>query len=102
MQNKEQILELQAIFSRRHIGILVAMLLFMTNNLIINNNNDGMKYISCAVICLVLMLDVFFAYFSFFHKYVLVVILRFAEMASTEGVEISLTCPKNSLEKPRT
>lgn len=40
MQNKEQILELQAIFSRRHIGILVAMLLFMTNNLIINNNND--------------------------------------------------------------
>lgn len=81
MQNKEQILELQAIFSRRHIGILVAMLLFMTNNIIINNNNDGMKYISCAVICLVLMLDVFFAYFSFFHKYVLVVILRFAEMA---------------------
>lgn len=81
MQNKEQILELQAIFSRRHIGILVAMLLFMTNNLIINNNNDGMKYISCAVICLVLMLDVFFAHFSFFHKYVLVVILRFAEMA---------------------
>ena len=46
MQNKEQILELQAIFSRRHIGILVAMLLFMTNNLIINNNNDGMKYMS--------------------------------------------------------
>jgi len=81
MQNKEQILELQAIFSRRHIGILVAMLLFMTNNLIINNNNDGMKYISCAVICLVLMLDVFFCIFSFFHKYVLVVILRFAEMA---------------------
>ena len=25
-------------------------------------------------------------------------LLRFAEMASTEGVEISLTCPKNSLE----
>lgn len=82
MQNKEQILELQAIFSRRHVGLLIAMLLFMANNLIINNENDGMKYMACVVICGVLLVDIFFAYFSFFHKYTLVVILRFAEMAA--------------------
>mgnify|MGYP000455977131 CR=1 FL=1 len=29
-------------------------------------------------------------------------VIEFAEMASTEGVEISLTWPRNSLEKPRT
>ncbi len=88
MQNKERLLELQSVFSRRHIGLLVAMLLFIANGLVINNGNAGLKYLPCVVICGVLLVDIFFAYFTFFHKYVLLMILRFAEMAIV-GLSIS-------------
>ena len=80
MQNKERLLELQTIFSRRHIGLLVALLLFMGNNLVLNNNFAGLKYLLCVIICAVLLVDMFFAYFSFFHKYILLVVLRLCEM----------------------
>lgn len=90
MQNKERLLELQSVFSRRHVGLLVAMLLFIANYIIMNNGNDGLKFSTCIVICAVLLADIIFAYFSFFHKYVLIMILRFAELIIV-GVMISDT-----------
>lgn len=90
MQNKERLLELQSVFSRRHVGLLVAMLLFIANYIVMNNGNDGLKFTTCAVICAVLLADIIFAYFSFFHNYVLIMILRFAELLIV-GVMISDT-----------
>lgn len=90
MQNKERLLELQSVFSRRHVGLLVAMLLFIANYIVMNNGNDGLKFTTCVVICAVLLADIIFAYFSFFHNYVLIMILRFAELLIV-GVMISDT-----------
>ena len=73
MQNKERLLELQTIFSRRHIGLLVALLLFIGNNLVLNNNFAGLKYLPCVIICAVLLADMFFAYFSFAFEIIVLV-----------------------------
>lgn len=80
MQNREQLLEVQTIFSRRHIGLLIVLLLFMANNFIFNNEKMQIGFIPSLVISGVLMLDILLAYNSFFHKYWLLVTVRYIEV----------------------
>lgn len=88
MQNKEQLLEVQTIFSRRHIGLLIVLLLFLANNFIFNNEEMQIGFIPSMVISGVLMLDIFLAYNSFFHKFPLLVIVRYIEVIAA-GVLIN-------------
>ncbi len=80
MQSKEKLIELQTYFSRRHVALLIAMLLFISVNLIITNDADGLKYVPCIAISLALSVDVFFGYFTFFHKYKVLLISRIFEV----------------------
>lgn len=80
MQNREQLLEVQTIFSRRHIGLLIVLLLFMANNFIFNNEKMQVGFIPSLVISGVLMLDILLGYNSFFHKYWLLVTVRYIEV----------------------
>lgn len=80
MQNREQLLEVQTIFSRRHIGLLIVLLLFMANNFIFNNEKMQIGFIPSLVISGVLMLDILLAYNSYFHKFGLLVTVRYIEV----------------------
>ena len=80
MQNREQLLEVQTIFSRRHIGLLIVLLLFMANNFIFNNEKMQIGFIPSLVISGVLMLDILLSYNSFFHKFWLLVTVRYIEV----------------------
>lgn len=80
MQNKEQLLEVQTIFSRRHIGLLIVLLLFLANNFIFNNEKMQIGFIPSMVISGVLMIDILLAYNSFFHKFPLLVAIRYIEV----------------------
>ncbi len=88
MQNKEQLLEVQTIFSRRHIGLLIVLLLFLANNFIFNNQQMKIGFIPSMVISSVLVLDIFLAYNNFFHKFPFLVIVRYIEIIAT-GILIS-------------
>ncbi|MCM1307034.1 MAG: GGDEF domain-containing protein [Butyrivibrio sp.] len=88
MQNKEQILEAQTIFSRRHIGLLIVLLLFLANNFIFNNEKMQVGFVPSLVISSVLMLDIFLAYNNFFHKFPLLVMVRYIEVIAV-GVLIN-------------
>ncbi len=83
-------MDVQTTFSRRHVGLLIAVLLYVGNNLLINNDGDGLKFIPCFVIAGVLAVDIFLAYFYFFHKFTLLMIVRFVEL-SIVGLFISNT-----------
>lgn len=83
MQNKEQLLEIQTIFSRRHIGLLMALLLFLANSFIFNNEQMQIGYIPCAIISGILLIDIFLGYNNFFHKFPLLVIIRYIEVITT-------------------
>ncbi|MGN0370521.1 MAG: GGDEF domain-containing protein [Butyrivibrio sp.] len=80
MQNKEQILEIQKKFSRQHLVIFIGILIFISINLIMNNRIRGLNYVPCAVITAVLLADVLISYMSFFHSYVMLLIIRAAEI----------------------
>ncbi len=80
MQNKERVVELQMIFSRRHIGLLIGILLFMTINLIINNVSYGLEFVSCVALCVILFADVMLSYTSFFHNYGFLIGARLTEI----------------------
>ena len=83
-------MDVQTTFSRRHVGLLIAVLLYVGNNLLINNDGNGLKFIPCFVIAGVLAIDIFLAYFYFFHKFTMLMIVRFIEL-SVIGMFISNT-----------
>lgn len=80
MQNKERLMDVQTTFSRRHVGLLIAILLFVGNNLLLNNSIEGLKFLPCFIIAGVLAIDILLAYFYFFHKFPLLVVIRFVEL----------------------
>lgn len=81
MQTREQIIEHQSFFSKKHITLLVTLLLYFANNIISGNKAETIDYIKCTVICTFLILDVTAAYFSFFHNYILLTIYKMTEVA---------------------
>lgn len=81
MQSKEHILDLQSVFAKKHVTILIIMLMYIGVNLILSNDTKELNYIMCGVLAGVLFIDIMFAYFQYFHKYMCLVMLRMFEMA---------------------
>ena len=77
MQNKEKIMEFQILITRRHVGLLVALLLLLMNLLVFSGEASGMKYFPMATLCILLLMDLVFAYFSYFHSITFITIMRF-------------------------
>lgn len=73
-------MEVHTTFSKRHVGLLVALLLFVGNNLILYANSDNLNIVSNLIIAGVLGIDIVFAYFNFFHKFNFLVVFRFVEI----------------------
>lgn len=83
MQNKEQLIEMQTIFSRRHIGLLVVLLLFLANNFIFNNKEMQIGYLPSLVLSGILIVDIILGYNNFFHKFPVLVIIRIVEVVAS-------------------
>lgn len=76
----EKVLDFQIEFSRKHIGLLVVLLLYVANNLILNNYSESMKYSTIIIIVVLLSIDLIISYYKFFHKISIARSLRFIEV----------------------
>lgn len=83
MYNKEKIMEFQVLISRRHVGLLVALLLLAVNLIVFSGENFGMVCFPMLMICVILLVDLFFAYFKYFHSPLFLLIMRCIYLTGT-------------------
>ena len=79
MDSRERLIELQNSFSRKHMGILVVVCIFILVNFIMDMGNGVRYFIPCAVMCAILLADLIFSLFSFFHNFYLLRVIKIFE-----------------------
>ena len=78
MHNKEKIMDFQILISRRHVGLLITLLMVIMNLLVFSGEEPIMKYFPMSMICVALLIDLAFAYFKYFHSIVFLTVMRCA------------------------
>lgn len=82
MDNKERQIDLQITFSRKNIGLFTAFISYIVVNLIIQGNLKMTAHVTipCFIMGFVMLIDVIFALFKFFHNTNFLRVLKFLEL----------------------
>lgn len=80
MDNKERLIELQISFSRKNIGIFAVLISYIVVSITLKGGFNPSECIPCFLLGGILLLDVVFALLKFFHKTIVIRVVKFIEI----------------------